>query len=502
MCPFALCLLGKGMEHDTTPTTGPRRGTDPRGADPRGADHRDADRTDALLLRARGLVAKLAPQLVEKTIWSSPAGKKRLAKRLVALLPDRHTTYVEPFAGSAAVLFEKPPVQTEAINDFDPEIADAYKILKRVCAADVARLRKMDWTGKRETWRALKEAEPPKDDIARLHRFLYLTHFSYGRLRGKSYNVGADGKTASTPDRVEEFAPRIKKVHVYSGDYERVVRKYDSRSTVHYLDPPYPGYNVAVGESDFDEPRFLKMLKDLKGQFLVTYGIRGELPKQFAKEGFQVKRIHPPRTIRAMRGVGGPRVLTTLLVSNYGLVEKRLDELGDDGWEIDSEIEQPPEERSSEERSAGEAAPDAEVFTKSIPLIKGIEPSDERYVMGIVLEPDVVDAQGDTYSAEEIRGAAHKFMEDFGGLGLMHRMRVNGQVKVLESYLAPTSFKVGEREVRKGTWLLAVRILADELWERVRDGDLTGFSIGGSARRIPEAAPAGAAARAAAEGSP
>jgi DNA adenine methylase len=455
-----------------------------------------AERTDALLLRARGLVAKLAPQLVEKTIWSSPAGKKRLAKRLVALLPQhQHTTYVEPFAGSAAVLFAKDPVQTEAINDFDPEIADAYKILKRVCAADVGRLRKMDWTGKRETWRALKEAEPPKDEIARLHRFLYLTHFSYGRLRGKSYNVGADGKTATTPDRVEEFAPRIKKVHVYSGDYERVVRKYDSKATVHYLDPPYPGYNVAVGESDFDEPRFLKMLKDLKGQFLVTYGIRGELPKQFAKEGFLVKRIHPPRTIRAMRGVGGPKVLTTLLVSNYGLVEKRLDELADDGWEVDSVIEEPAEERV-------EAAPDAHTFAKSIPLIKGLEPGDERYVMGIVLEPDVVDAQGDTYSAEEIRGAAHKFMEDFGGLGLMHRMRVNGQVKVLESFLAPTAFKVGEREVKKGTWLLAVRILSDELWERVRDGELTGFSIGGSARRIPEAAPAGAAAPTAAEAAP
>jgi DNA adenine methylase len=244
------------------------------------------------------------------------------------------------------------------------------------------------------------------------------------------------------------------------------------------------------------------MLKDLKGQFLVTYGIRGELPKQFAKEGFLVKRIHPPRTIRAMRGVGGPKVLTTLLVSNYGLVEKRLDELTDDGWEIDSTIEEPAEDRSAEEHAAAAgAAPDTHAFAKSIPLIKGIEPGDERYVMGIVLEPDVVDAQGDTYSAEEIRGAAHKFMEDFGGLGLMHRMRVNGQVKVLESFLAPTSFKVGEREVKKGTWLLAVRILADELWERVRDGDLTGFSIGGSARRVPEAslpqdAPAGAAAEA------
>jgi len=31
-----------------------------------------------------------------------------------------------------------------------------------------------------------------------------------------------------------------------------------------------------------------------------------------------------------------------------------------------------------------------------------------------------------------------------------------------------------------------VRILSDELWEQVKDGQLTGFSIGGSARRVPE----------------
>ena len=130
--------------------------------------------------------------------------------------------------------------------------------------------------------------------------------------------------------------------------------------------------------------------------------------------------------------------------------------------------------------------PNAAPFAKSIPLIKGVDPSDERFVLGIVLEPEVVDAQGDIYSPEEIRQAAHRFMEEFGGLGLMHRFRVNGQVKVLESYLAPADVQIGEVRVRKGTWLLAVRILSDELWEQVKDGQLTGFSIGGSARRVPE----------------
>lgn len=57
---------------------------------------------------ARAVLKDRLPQIVGKTIWGSPAGKKRLAKRLVALLPA-HRTYVEPFVGSGAVLFAKEP---------------------------------------------------------------------------------------------------------------------------------------------------------------------------------------------------------------------------------------------------------------------------------------------------------------------------------------------------------------------------------------------------------
>ena len=69
------------------------------------------------------------------------------------------------------------------------------------------------------------------------------------------------------------------------------------------------------------------------------------------------------------------------------------------------------------------------------------------------------------YSPDEIRQAAHRFMEEFGGIGLMHRLAVNDQVKVLESYVAPVDFEVAGVPVKKGTWLLGVRVLSDELWD-------------------------------------
>lgn len=64
------------------------------------------DRRVAAIDYARRVLAASQGEPVEKTIWGSPAGKKRIAQRLVAMLPA-HKTYVEPFAGSAAVLFAK-----------------------------------------------------------------------------------------------------------------------------------------------------------------------------------------------------------------------------------------------------------------------------------------------------------------------------------------------------------------------------------------------------------
>jgi site-specific DNA-adenine methylase len=525
--------------------------------------------------RAYDVLDRHAPQPIEKTIWGSPAGKKRIAERLVAMLPA-HKTYVEPFAGSAAVLFAKEPVAVEAINDADPEIARAYKILKGLTPRDLGRLRKMNWVGDKATFKGLID-ETPRDDATWLHRFLYLTHFSYGKMRGKSFSPSVSGVEAKTIDRIEKFAPRLKRVRVFGGDYRKVVEKFDGKDTVHFLDPPYFGYNVDVGESHFDERAFFDVLKSLRGKFLLTYGIRGELPKLVKDSDFEVRRIRTRRSIGSMRGVGGPSLLTQLLISNYGPTKKNLDGLVDAGWVLEDAhqlslpvavdldvakakwsrayMDDLPDsaflyvEPGGEKDDADKTKPrrlrhfpvrdadgkldvphlrdatgripqsdigglsadgvrglqdearrllaeadrgaatkrDVRSFDKASRLLKGIDPSDERFVLGIVLEPEVVDAQDDIYSADEIRQAAYRFMEEFGGLGLMHRLAVNDQVKVLESYIAPVDFEIAGVPVKKGTWLLGVRVLSDELWEQVKDGKLTGFSIGGSARRVPEA---------------
>ena len=285
---------------------------------------------DVVLRRARKFLQLQLPHVpmakprattetvIEKTIWGSPAGKKLLAPRLAKLIVA-HKTYVEPFAGSAAVFFAKPPVETEVLSDADPEIAFAFKVLTTLTDSELAALKKKDWTCRKGTFFKLYDAKP-KGRVEKLYRFLYLSRFSYGKMRSKSYNAADDGVEAHTIARIEKHRDRLRGVKVRSGDYAAVVKEFDSKNTFFFLDPPYPGHNVEVGEDQFDETKFREVLDGIKGKFLITYGMRGKLDTN----GFQVRKIRTRRTMRHMRNGGGPKTLGQLLITNYSITQKSL----------------------------------------------------------------------------------------------------------------------------------------------------------------------------------
>jgi len=127
---------------------------------------------------------------------------------------------------------------------------------------------------------------------------------------------------------------------------------------------------------------------------------------------------------------------------------------------------------------------------RSVRLLKAEEVGvdEERFVFGVVLVPGEVDAQGDTYSAGEVRKAAHGYMQHFGGvLKVMHQGQPVAGARVVETYLTKAAETHGEETFVVGTWLMGTKIdrsdAGDLLWEKVLSGDFTGYSIGGTALR-------------------
>jgi hypothetical protein len=123
--------------------------------------------------------------------------------------------------------------------------------------------------------------------------------------------------------------------------------------------------------------------------------------------------------------------------------------------------------------------------SRDVKLVKSEETDDERFVFGVVLVPNEPDLQNDVYDEEEVRKAAHSFMELYGGtLKLMHKGQpLDDAAKVLETYVSRSEEQHGDVMYPTGTWFVASRIKDDALWEDVKCGKFQGYSMGGTALR-------------------
>ena len=271
----------------------------------------------------------LIDSAVEKNIWPFPAGKTSMAKGLIEMFPP-HQVYTEAFIGGGACFFRKEQVPTEVINDLDEEIAHAYMAIKSLTDSELASMERFDWKSSGTRYTQLM-AQKGGDKLTKLHRFLYLTRFSFGRQRGKGWDKSEAGIISRIPKRLEKHRPRLQKTHIFSKDYEQVCMQFDGPNSFHFLDPPYVGYSHGVREKDFDEDRFFKFLVNMKGKFLVTYGIRGRLPKMVRQhKGFEVRLRKPRRQLGNAGRTSNSKTLYTMVITNYPVTQKMLQKSEDD----------------------------------------------------------------------------------------------------------------------------------------------------------------------------
>ena len=192
------------------------------------------------LASAREMLALFGADVLQKNIWGSPMGKTHLARRIVAEIPE-HRVYVEPFAGGGKILFTKDPSEVEVVADLDPEIAFAFKFTKSITPEQIAALRRKKWVGDKAHFRKLEQSAVPDDDLERFYRFAYLSRFSFNKLRRGTMPDKNVGVQARFVDKLERYAPRLRKVRVRHADYEQVIDEFDGPDTFFFLDPPYAG---------------------------------------------------------------------------------------------------------------------------------------------------------------------------------------------------------------------------------------------------------------------
>lgn len=140
------------------------------------------------------------------------------------------------------------------------------------------------------------------------------------------------------------------------------------------------------------------------------------------------------------------------------------------------------------------------IVNLNVPISKVYE--DEHIVYGVVYKAskefdengnplDNIDTDGNWMSVETVKKACHNFNKKiqktynngFKGVDKKHN-EVSGFGIVLESYIAKS--KIDEINADEGDWVAAIEVTDEPLWEDILKGQITGFSIGGTARIIEE----------------
>lgn len=175
-------------------------------------------------------------------------GKTTTARRIVERLPD-HGHYVEPFAGSLAVLLAKPRSRMETANDLDGAIMTFWRVL-RERPDELARVCQLTPHSRAER-DACEDLEVP-DELERARRvWVRLTQGRTGRLvrTGWRHYVAPGSTWTAFPsyldgyvDRMAAAAERLHHVTLERLPALELIAKYGRDDDVLlYVDPPYLG---------------------------------------------------------------------------------------------------------------------------------------------------------------------------------------------------------------------------------------------------------------------
>jgi len=213
-------------------------------------------------------------------------------------------TYVEPFVGGGSIFYNKERSKKEVINDLDDSVYKLFKVI-RDTSPNVLNAR-VNGQYNRQEFRQLLTAHP-STDMGETVRFILLTKLSYLGAHHTFNDIRGPVKTVEMD--MTPYHERLKGVTILHEDYKKVIAKYDSPTTFFFLDPPYEHSGKLTSQyTDIDLEELSKILKGLKGKFLLTINSSPRVRQLFGS--FFMSSFRVPYLLKR-------RMVTELMFSNY-----------------------------------------------------------------------------------------------------------------------------------------------------------------------------------------
>ena len=215
------------------------------------------------------------------TLLNYPGAKWGMAKEIVALMPQ-HRSYLEPFFGSGAVLFNKPPSAIETVNDLDGDIVNFFTVLRQESDKLAEALALTPYS--REVFNDAHESRGT-EPFDRAYRFAIRSKMGHGfktyqktgfkidvHARENSYAVNCWNRL---PGDLREAALRLKGVQIENQPALDIIRKFNYYNVLIYADPPYlmdtrGGKQYKCEMTEQDHVQLLEVLLQHKGPVILS----------------------------------------------------------------------------------------------------------------------------------------------------------------------------------------------------------------------------------------
>lgn len=218
------------------------------------------------------------------------AGGKYYARDMILEQVPRHTCYIEPLCGGASIFFAKPKVETNILNDRDPDLFNCL-IHIRDSPTELADLLPLN-TPTKVLHAYFKNEYTPSNDLERAARWYYLNRVSYsGIMKRENCFFGYGDKFSMQPKNWRRHllrtSARLQGVDILNKDFEEVIEDAPSGAFL-FIDPPYFNrdqdkfYTYTFTKGDHN--RLMEVLKRRAEEvrFLLTYDNEPEIREMYA----------------------------------------------------------------------------------------------------------------------------------------------------------------------------------------------------------------------------
>lgn len=227
-------------------------------------------------------------------ILNYPGSKWGLSSWIISKFPKHHS-YLEPYFGSGAILFNKNPSNIETVNDLDSRVYKLFKMIRENPheLADSIRLTPYSREEYQRTYDFIFD-----NDIEEIRQFLIQCWQGHGfrtnghrsgwkndvQGRERAYNCK---QWSGLPESIISVADRLKQVQIENMNAIDLIKRFNFPNVLIYADPPYllstrskKSYRHEMTEQDHCE--LLEVLLQHKGTVILS-GYESDLYNNYLK---------------------------------------------------------------------------------------------------------------------------------------------------------------------------------------------------------------------------